>query len=121
MGKTPASIRGLGRKVDGLSEKIDADRRATTKVEQRVDNLNLNGSASSLRRLADNADKLLRLVELSDYIVAAVEHHKEQEIVNRWLKRTFNPFASKIGAFIWLVVSAAVFAWVASLFSAARH
>jgi|SRR5579859_2949316 len=112
---TTVSVRRLEGKVDLLAQEVEKDRHATTELGQRVDRLNLNGSAAALHRLAANSDKLLKLAETADYIIAAIDHRKEQEIISRWLRRILNPFASKFGALLWLLFSAVVFAYIANL------
>jgi hypothetical protein len=92
-----ASLRRLERKVDELG-------RGVIHLAERVDTLNLNGSAPALLRLAQNSDQLLKLAEVAPRITAAVE--RDQEWATWWkvTKRTLNPLRP-IGAFLWTVIA----------------
>lgn len=93
-------------------------------LKGRVAAFNPNGTYAALKQVADvapavlklaeNVDPLVKLAGISDYIALSVEQRREQEIVWRWLKRTLNPLASKVGAVIWLLISAVVFSVVAA-------
>lgn len=80
--------------------------RLERKVDQlaaRMDTINLNGSAATLMKLAQNADALLKLAEVAPLLVTAIEH--ERDLATWWkvTRRFLNPLRP-LGALIWTVI-----------------
>jgi hypothetical protein len=98
------SMRGLERKVDRLADEIVEDRKATHDLGKRIDTLNLNGSAPALKKLAENADQLLKLAEVAPLLVEAVERDTDMRIFWKVTRRILNP-VKPVGAFIWLLIT----------------
>jgi len=100
-----ASLRRLERKVDTLTERIDL--------------LNLNGSAATLKRLAEQSDHLLELASVAPTIVAAVERDADMAAFWRVMRRYLNPLRP-VGAFIWLLATTIVSATVWNVITLGR-
>lgn len=102
-GTHQASLNRLERKVDGLSERVDAYK--------------LNGKAPALVLLADAATDLLKLAQASDQlvglanaapaIIAAVERDADWQTWWRMTKAILNPLRP-LGAAIWVVLAGVI-------------
>ena len=112
------SMRGLERKVDRLAEEVVLDRAATTKLAskvdqqtERIDTLNLNGSAVALKQLAANTAQLLKLAEVAPRLVEAAEHKADVAAFWRVVRRYLNPL-KPVGGVFWTVAGTIIAAVV---------
>lgn len=108
MAKTPVSIRSIARQVNTLTEvvttlanEIAEDRNATNRNTERLNELNLNGSAPTVRALAKRADVIFAALDEKQRRDSKREAWATVRAdISRWL----NPVVSHTGKFFWAVV-----------------